>query len=80
MKTAVSLDDDLLQQADEAARQMGLSRSRFFAAAIFEFLQQKKKENMLDQLNETYAEGITPIEKRLLKGMKAKLRGIAERE
>ena len=79
MKTAVSLDDDLLQQADEAARQMGLSRSRFFAAAISEFLQRKKQEDMLHRLNEIYAASITPAEKRLLKGIKAKVRGIAER-
>jgi metal-responsive CopG/Arc/MetJ family transcriptional regulator len=80
MKTAVSLDDDLLKQADEAARQMGLSRSRFVAAAISEFLHRKKQEDMLQQLNDIYAEGITPVEKRLLKGMKSKFRAIAERE
>ena len=80
MKIAVSLDDDLLQQADEAARQMGLSRSRFFAAAISEFLHKKKQEDMLHQLNEIYAEGIAPVEKRLLNGMKSKVRAIAERE
>jgi predicted transcriptional regulator len=80
MKTAVSLDDDLLKQADEAARQMGLSRSRFVAAAISEFLHRKKQEDMLQQLNDIYAEGITPVEKRLLKGMKSKVRAIAERE
>lgn len=74
------LDKDLLRLADEAARQMGLSRSRFFATAISEFLQRKKQENMLHQLNEIYAEGNTPTEKRLLKKMKAKVRRIAERE
>ena len=80
MKTAVSLDDDLLRQADEAARQMGLSRSRLFAVAISEFLHRKKQEQMLLQLNEIYAEGMTPVEKRLLKRMKAKVRRITERE
>jgi hypothetical protein len=59
---------------------MGLSRSRFFAAAISDFLKKKKQEDMLHELNQIYAEGITPVEKRLLKGMKAKFRGIARRE
>jgi predicted transcriptional regulator len=80
MKTAVSLDDDLLHQADEAARQMGLSRSRLFAAAISEFLHWKKQEKMLRQLKDIYAGGATAVEKRLLKGMKSKVRAIAERE
>jgi metal-responsive CopG/Arc/MetJ family transcriptional regulator len=80
MKTAVSLNDDLLQQADEAARQMGLSRSRFFAAAISQFLETKKQDDMLRQMNESYEKGATPTERRMLRGIKAKVRGIADRE
>lgn len=80
MKTPVSLDDTLLQEADEVARQMGLSRSRLFAVAVAEFLKRRKREKMLQQLNEVYADGATPTDKRLLKGMKAKVRRIAEPE
>ncbi len=80
MKTAVSLNDELVREADEAARQMGLSRSRLFAVAISEFLQRKKQQEMLLQLNEVYAEGLTPGEKSLLKHIKAKARRITERE
>ena len=39
MKTAISIDDGLLQEADETARLMGLSRSRLFALAVGDFLQ-----------------------------------------
>ncbi len=80
MKTAISLDDSLLQKADETARQMGLSRSKLFAVALSEFLQRKKQEQMLLQLNDAYAEGMTPVEKRLLKQIKVKARRITERE
>ena len=80
MKTAISLEDALLQQADEAARRMGMSRSRLFAVALSEFLRRENQEHMLHQLNDVYAEGITPVEKRLLNGMKSKIRKIAERE
>jgi len=38
MKTAISIDDGLLQEADETARLMGLSRSRLFALAVGDFL------------------------------------------
>jgi hypothetical protein len=59
---------------------MGLSRSRFFATAISEFLQSKKEEEMLEALNQVYSEGISHEEKRVLKGIKAKMRKIAEPE
>ncbi|MBL8211281.1 MAG: hypothetical protein JNK87_11245 [Bryobacterales bacterium] len=80
MKTAVSLDADLLHHADEAARQMGWSRSHLFAVAVSEFLRRKKSEDMLQQLNSVYQQDMTPAEKHLLKGMKAKVRRIAEHE
>jgi metal-responsive CopG/Arc/MetJ family transcriptional regulator len=74
MKTAISIDDGLLQEADETARQMGLSRSRLFALAVGDFLQRQRRERMLLRLNEVYASGVEPAEKRLLKGIKAKVR------
>lgn len=74
MKTAISIDDELLQAADEAARLMGLSRSRLFAMAVDDFLQRKKREEMMVQLNAVYAEGAEPSERQMLKGMKAKVR------
>ena len=75
MKTAISIDDRLLQEADETARLMGLSRSRLFALAVGDFLQRQRREQMLRQLNEVYAEGMEPVEALRLKGIKAKVRG-----
>jgi Arc/MetJ family transcription regulator len=74
MKTAISIDDALLQQADQTARLMGLSRSRLFATAVRDFLQRQQQEQMMRQLNEVYGSQPEPDEKRLLKGMKAKVR------
>ena len=73
MKTAISIDDGLLQQADKTARSMGLSRSRLFALAVNDFLRRQRNEQMLLRLNEVYAQGSGPAEKRLLKGIKAKV-------
>jgi metal-responsive CopG/Arc/MetJ family transcriptional regulator len=73
MKTAISMDDGLLQEADETARLMGLSRSRLFALAVGDFLQRQRQEQMLLRLNEVYANGMEPAEKRLLKRAKAKV-------
>ena len=74
MKTAISIDDGLLQEADETARLMGLSRSRLFAMAVGDFLQRQRREQMLLRLNEVYADGMEPVERPLLKGIKAKVR------
>lgn len=73
MKTAISIDDGLLHEADETARLMGLSRSRLFALAVVDFLKRQRDEQMLARLNEVYAGGMEASEKRLLKGMKAKV-------
>jgi metal-responsive CopG/Arc/MetJ family transcriptional regulator len=74
MKTAISIDDGLLEEADQAARLMGLSRSRLFAVAVRDFLQRQRHEQMLLRLNEVYANQPEPVEKRLLRGLKAKVR------
>ena len=73
MKTAISIDDELLQEADETARLLGLSRSRLFAVAVRDFLQRQRQERMLLQLNEVYAKGADAAEKRLLKAIKTKV-------
>ena len=79
MKTAISINDGLLQEVDEAARLMGLSRSRLFSLAVGDFLQRQRREQMLLRLNEVYAEGVEPAEKRLLARIKAKA-GLAVKE
>jgi metal-responsive CopG/Arc/MetJ family transcriptional regulator len=74
MKTAISIDDGLLQEADDTARLMGLSRSRLFAMAVRDFLQRQRQEQMLLRLNEVYANAPEPAEKRVLEEIKAKMR------
>ena len=74
MKTAISIDEGLLQEADETARRMGLSRSRLFALALGDFLQRRRREQMLRRLNEVYGEGMSSAEQAVLKGIKRKVR------
>jgi hypothetical protein len=78
MKTAISINDGLLRDADKTARLMGLSRSRLFALAMADFLERQRGEQMLRRLNEVYAHDAEPAEKRLLQGIKAKLRATAK--
>jgi len=78
MRTAISMDDRLLQEADDTARRMRVSRSRLFALAVGDFLERRKREQMLLRLNEVYAGGFAPSERQLLKGIKAKVRKVKE--
>jgi metal-responsive CopG/Arc/MetJ family transcriptional regulator len=47
MKIAISIDDEILREADEEAGRMGLSRSRLLAMAVGEFLRRQRQEQML---------------------------------
>ena len=53
---------------------MGLNRSRFFALAVDDLLKRQRQEHMLRRLNEVYTSAVKPAEKRVLKGIKAKVR------
>ena len=60
MKTAISIDAPLLKEADRAARDMGLSRSRVFALALEDYLRHRQRQAMLEQLNRVYADEPSP--------------------
>jgi metal-responsive CopG/Arc/MetJ family transcriptional regulator len=74
MKTAISIEDDLLREADRAAGEMHLSRSRLFSVALREYLQRRRANEILQQLNRVYADGPSVEERRLTGKMKAKFR------
>ena len=74
MKTAISINDELLREADETARLMRLSRSRLFTLAVGEFLKRQRREEMLLRLNEVYANAVDPADKRLVARSKNMLR------
>ncbi len=55
MKTAVSINDDIYQEAEQAARQLGLSRSRLYSLAILEYVQTHQPDAITAKLNEVYS-------------------------
>jgi hypothetical protein len=74
VKTAISIDDKLLLEADRAAQVRGLSRSGLFALAVADFLERQRQTQMLLKLNEVYGNEAPADETRLLTGIKAKVR------
>ncbi len=71
MKTAISLNGELLKEADQTARALGLSRSRLFSLALENYLRNRRQEQLLDQLNQAYSNDTNPTE---TPNLKAKFR------
>ena len=59
MKTAISLPDKLFQEADEFARQAGVSRSELYATAIAEYLLRRNEAVVTARLDRVYG-GLEP--------------------
>jgi len=62
MKTAISVPDNLFKKVEEAAKKMGISRSKLFSIAIQEFLCSHYHEKITQRLNEIYQKGEGSIE------------------
>ena len=54
MKTAISISDDVFLEAEQAAHQMGLSRSKLYSMAILEFVQNHNPDTITARLNKVY--------------------------
>lgn len=73
MKTAISVEDSLMEQADKAALDLGLSRSGLIAEALRDFLFQWSRSQVTEQLNRAYANEPSKDEMRLVRKLKSKL-------
>lgn len=58
MKTAISVEDALMQEADETARNLGLSRSALIAEALREYLLRIRQARITERLNQVYKNGL----------------------
>ena len=54
IKTAISLQQALFEQIDILAKEMEVSRSRFFALAAEEFIRRHQNQRLLEAINDTY--------------------------
>lgn len=54
IKTAISIDKNLFDQAEKIARTMKVSRSKLFVIALQEFIEHQKNKEMLAQINVAY--------------------------
>jgi hypothetical protein len=57
IKTAISIQKSLFEQAEALASEMKISRSRLFSMAIEDFIRRHENRKLFKQLNEVYADG-----------------------
>ena len=80
IKTAISLQKSLFQQADQMASELKISRSRLIALAVEKFIHDYESRKMLETLNEVYADGPDPEERSVLEAMREHQRKLLEKD
>jgi metal-responsive CopG/Arc/MetJ family transcriptional regulator len=80
VKTAISLEQELLLQVGELADSMHVSRSRVFAMAAEEFVKHRRNEQITQKLDQVYIDGPTEEEQETLRRMRPTHRRLAGEE
>ena len=78
IKTAISIEKNLFDQAENIARTMKVSRSRLFVMALQDFIEHQKNKEMLAQINAAYADEPDATEQNLLRKSRRQHRRIVE--
>lgn len=74
VKTAISIDGDLFDKAEELARILKIPRSQLFSTAIQEYLLRNESRQLLDDIDHAHQKSPTATERAHLSQMKTKLR------
>ena len=80
IKTAISIEKDLFDQAEIIARTMKVSRSKLFVIALKDFIEHQKNREMLTQINAAYDDEPDATEQALRKKVRRQHRRIVEGE
>ena len=78
IKTAISIEKNLFDQAENIARTMKVSRSKLFVIALQDFIEHKNNKEMLAQINAAYADEPDATEETLLRKLRRQHRRIVE--
>jgi len=80
VKTAVSVNKSLFEQAEELARELNISRSRLYTLALQEYIQQRQNQILLEQINAVYADEPDAEEEATLAHLRTLQRRVVEGE
>ena len=80
IKTAISIQKPLFEQAENLAKQLNMSRSHLFGLAIETFVKNHQNQILLDEINQAYSDQPDPNEKIRLSKMRNQHRKLVENE
>jgi metal-responsive CopG/Arc/MetJ family transcriptional regulator len=80
VKTAISIDEELLIKVNRLSSDLHVSRSKFFTLAVQDYLRNQENQLLLAQLNEAYDNFPGEKESAVLEFMRIKHSGIIEQE
>ena len=80
VKTAISLDEELLIKVSRLADDLHVSRSKVFTLAVQDYLKKQENQALLAQLNEAYEDFPSEEERGISKSMRIKHNNIIEQE
>ena len=67
MKTAISLPDSLFHAADSLARRTGMSRSELFRAAVADYIEAHRHDQVREALDAVYSEQPSQLDAELMR-------------
>ncbi|HIJ81863.1 MAG TPA: hypothetical protein HPP76_09155 [Desulfuromonadales bacterium] len=80
IKTAISIEKVIFDQAEKIAQAMNVSRSRLFVLALQEFIERQKNKELLAQINTAYSDEPDASEQALRKSARRHHRRTVENE
>ena len=80
IKTAISIEKNLFDQAEDLARAMNVSRSKLFVIALQDFIEHQKNKELFAQINAAYADEPDVTDQSLRKNARRQHRRIVEEE
>ena len=80
IKTAISIQKSLFEQAESLAQQLNMSRSHLFGLAIETFVKNHQNQILLDEINQAYSDEPDPSEKVRFSKMRNQHRKLVENQ
>lgn len=78
IKTEISIQDSLYEQAGHLATEMQISQSELFALAVEDYLRRRQNQKQLQSIDEAYADGLDSSETAMLEGMRQHQRRLVQ--
>jgi predicted transcriptional regulator len=72
VRLSISLPDELMRDADETSRELGLSRSALVTVALREFLGRRRQTRITEQLNKDYSRKLPAKDGQMVRKLRTK--------